>query len=100
MIQKVITFFLSCCNRNGKTESNPFDDDHEEWEDYTNDALVDNGEPGIPVRALYDYEGAESDELSFKTGNCHSNCRKFSQLFSRVNFNILCLFTYSSRGYI
>ncbi|XP_053202292.1 protein kinase C and casein kinase substrate in neurons protein 1-like isoform X2 [Panonychus citri] len=54
---------------NGKTESNPFDDDHEEWEDYTNDALVDNGEPGIPVRALYDYEGAESDELSFKTGD-------------------------------
>ncbi|XP_030745845.1 protein kinase C and casein kinase substrate in neurons protein 1 isoform X4 [Sitophilus oryzae] len=53
---------------NGSTakanESNPFEE--EDWE---NDALVDNGEPGVPVKALYDYEGAESDELSFKTGD-------------------------------
>ncbi|XP_076273983.1 protein kinase C and casein kinase substrate in neurons protein Synd isoform X8 [Rhynchophorus ferrugineus] len=53
---------------NGSTtkmnESNPFEE--EDWE---NDALVDNGEPGIPVKALYDYDGAESDELSFKTGD-------------------------------
>ncbi|XP_073994577.1 protein kinase C and casein kinase substrate in neurons protein Synd isoform X1 [Rhodnius prolixus] len=47
------------------SEQNPFDE--EEWDEGV-EALVDNGEPGIPVRALYDYEGAESDELSFKQG--------------------------------
>lgn len=54
---------------NGKEEENPFDDEQEDWDDYPNEALVDNGEPGVPVRALYDYEGAEADELSFKQGD-------------------------------
>lgn len=54
--------------RNAKQEVNPFDDDHEDWDDYPNDALVDTGEPGVPVRALYDYTGAEADELTFKQG--------------------------------
>ncbi|XP_060532593.1 protein kinase C and casein kinase substrate in neurons protein 1 isoform X1 [Cylas formicarius] len=49
---------------NKANDSNPFEE--EDWE---NDALVDNGEPGIPVKALYDYEGAENDELSFKAGD-------------------------------
>lgn len=40
----------------------------EEWDDYSTE-LVDNGEPGVPVEALYDYEGVEDDELSFKKGD-------------------------------
>uniref|UniRef100_A0A1L8DME7 Putative adaptor protein pacsin n=1 Tax=Nyssomyia neivai TaxID=330878 RepID=A0A1L8DME7_9DIPT len=55
-------------NGNGKSEQNPFDE--EEWDegDAAENVLVDNGEPGVPVKALYDYESAESDELTFKQG--------------------------------
>jgi len=57
----------SVSNSNGnRQEGNPFEE--EEWDEYPNDALVDNGEPGVPVKALYDYDGAECDELSFKKG--------------------------------
>ncbi|KAH9407329.1 Protein kinase C and casein kinase substrate [Tyrophagus putrescentiae] len=52
-----------------KLEENPFEDEQEDWDDYPNEALVDNGEPGVAVRALYDYEGAEADELTFKQGD-------------------------------
>lgn len=71
---------MSC--RNGtRTETNPFEE--EEWDEDGGEALVDTGEPGIPVKALYDYEGAESDELSFKQGNV--NLRAFGpHLFSIV----------------
>lgn len=58
-----------CRNGNGTAgnrEANPFEE--EEWDEEAGDALVDNGEPGVPVKALYDYEGAENDELSFKQG--------------------------------
>ncbi|XP_065333471.1 protein kinase C and casein kinase substrate in neurons protein 1 isoform X1 [Cloeon dipterum] len=54
-------------NSQNSQDSNPFDNEDEEWED--DSALKDNGEPGVPVKALYDYEGAESDELSFKIGD-------------------------------
>lgn len=55
-------------------QQNPFDEEEEEWdkrsaEEDMNDALVDNGEPGVKVKALYDYEAAEEDELAFKTGD-------------------------------
>lgn len=57
---------------NGKANDsqNPFDEE-EEWDegDGADNILVDNGEPGVPVKALYDYEGAESDELTFKMGD-------------------------------
>lgn len=49
-----------------KGQENPFDED--EWDEESAGALTDTGEPGVPVRALYDYTGAESDELSFRQG--------------------------------
>merc|ERR1712136_738490 len=56
----------SSVSNGNRPEGNPFEE--EEWDEYPNDALVDNGEPGVAVKALYDYDGAECDELSFRRG--------------------------------
>ena len=60
------------CSNGGlsSTSNNERHFEEEEWDDNqdTVDPLVDNGEPGVKVRALYDYEAAESDELDFKAG--------------------------------
>lgn len=44
----------------------------------------------VPVKALYDYEGQEQDELSFKAGM--SSVCEFSEGFCRLNVTTLLPF--------
>ncbi|XP_022657418.1 protein kinase C and casein kinase substrate in neurons protein 1-like isoform X2 [Varroa jacobsoni] len=49
---------------------NPFGE-ADEWEEEDSEVLpeVDDGRPGVPVRALYDYKKTEDDELSLTRGD-------------------------------
>ncbi|KAI0208394.1 Protein kinase C and casein kinase substrate in neurons protein 1 [Lamellibrachia satsuma] len=55
-------------NSGDQQAQNPFGDDDDHWDNYDN-PMIDDGGDGVPIRALYDYEGEEEDELSFKVGD-------------------------------
>jgi hypothetical protein len=58
---------------------NPFNPIH-----FSGYNLVDNGEAGVPVKALYDYDAAEPDELTFKIGNCQGIFYSVPQLYKII----------------
>jgi len=76
-------FYSNGASNSQTPESNPFEE--EEWDEEEgvgpDGALVDNGEPGVPVKALYDYEGAEADELSFKQGKTNNLYKNYILYF-------------------
>ncbi len=60
--------------------------------------LVDNGEAGVPVKALYDYEAAEPDELTFKTGQISVN--PHHKLHSGISWVLPTFLCHTSLGFV
>ncbi|CAH1787193.1 unnamed protein product [Owenia fusiformis] len=56
-------------NRQSNASPNPFGDDWADEPTTTRPDVTDNGAVGVPVRALYDYDGQEEDELTFRSGD-------------------------------
>lgn len=54
-------------NRHSAVSNGVSGGDDDEWD--CSERTFDPNKPGVPVRALYDYEGVEADELSFKVGD-------------------------------